>query len=69
MSSSPARCSAGDAIGGVVNLITRKRVKGLEGSVQGGTTQRGDGSHYRATLIGGFGDDEEQGFNACLNAE
>ena len=58
-----------DAIGGVVNLITRKHVTGIDGSVQGGTTQRGDGSHYRATLTAGYGDYEEKGFNIYVNGE
>jgi iron complex outermembrane receptor protein len=58
-----------DAIGGVVNLISKKNFKGLEGSVQGGTTGHGDGSHYRATLTGGVGDYREQGWNFYLNGE
>ena len=58
-----------DAIGGVVNLITKKHFKGLEGSVQGGTTEKGDGSHYRATLTAGYGDYQAQGFNIYLNGE
>ena len=58
-----------DAIGGVVNLISRKNVQGIEGSVQGGTTEHADGSHYRATLTAGYGDYREQGFNFYLNGE
>ncbi|MHC9418645.1 TonB-dependent receptor domain-containing protein [Sphingomonas citri] len=58
-----------DAIGGVVNLISRKNVQGVDGSVQAGTTARGDGSHYRATLTAGVGDYKEQGFNFYLNGE
>ncbi|WP_010543175.1 TonB-dependent receptor domain-containing protein [Sphingomonas elodea] len=58
-----------DAIGGVVNLISRKNVQGIDGSVQGGTTGRGDGAHYRATLTAGFGDYQEKGFNFYLNGE
>lgn len=58
-----------DAIGGVVNLISRKNVQGIDGSVQGGTTEYGDGARYRATLTGGFGDYKEQGFNFYLNGE
>jgi iron complex outermembrane recepter protein len=33
-----------DAIGGVINIITRKRIDGGEISVLGGTSQRGDGN-------------------------
>ncbi len=58
-----------DAIGGVVNLISKKNVQGIEGSVQGGTTERGDGSHYRATLTAGVGDYQEKGFNFYVNGE
>ncbi|MDT8760237.1 TonB-dependent receptor [Sphingomonas psychrotolerans] len=58
-----------DAIGGVVNLISKKNFQGIEGSVQGGTTEQGDGSHYRATLTAGFGDYQEKGFNFYLNGE
>ncbi|WP_416222407.1 TonB-dependent receptor domain-containing protein [Sphingomonas sp. CD22] len=58
-----------DAIGGVVNLISKKHFRGVEGSVQGGATERADGSHYRATLTAGYGDYEEQGFNVYLNGE
>lgn len=58
-----------DAIGGVVNLISKKNVQGIFGSVQGGTTEKADGSHYRATLTAGFGDYREQGFNFYVNGE
>ncbi|MDR6116073.1 MULTISPECIES: TonB-dependent receptor domain-containing protein [unclassified Sphingomonas] len=58
-----------DAIGGVVNLISKKNVQGIQGSVQGGTTEKADGSHYRATLTAGFGDYREQGFNFYVNGE
>ncbi len=58
-----------DAIGGVVNLITKKHFTGLEGSVQGGTTGKGDGSHYRATATAGFGDYQAKGWNFYVNGE
>ncbi len=58
-----------DAIGGVVNLISKKNFQGIEGSVQGGTTEKGDGSHYRATLTAGTGDYREQGWNFYVNGE
>jgi iron complex outermembrane receptor protein len=58
-----------DAIGGVVNLISRKNVQGIDGSVQAGTTEQGDGSRYRATLTAGFGDYKTQGFNFYVNGE
>ncbi len=58
-----------DAIGGVVNLISKKNFQGVEGSVQGGTTEQGDGSHYRATLTAGTGDYQQQGWNFYVNGE
>jgi iron complex outermembrane receptor protein len=58
-----------DAIGGVVNIITKKHVKGLEGSIQGGSTERGDGSRYRATLTAGIGDYDTKGWNLYVNGE
>lgn len=58
-----------DAIGGVVNLISKKNVQGVQGSVQGGATDKADGAHYRATLTAGFGDYPSQGFNFYVNGE
>ena len=52
-----------DAIGGVINFITKKDFKGL--TLNGFTdfTQQGDGSIYRLSATGGFGDLQTQGFN------
>ncbi|HEX8660755.1 MAG TPA: TonB-dependent receptor plug domain-containing protein, partial [Brevundimonas sp.] len=52
-----------DAVGGVINFITRKDYQGL--GLQGFTdaTQRGDGNIYRLSAIAGYGDLNEQGFN------
>jgi iron complex outermembrane receptor protein len=52
-----------DAVGGVINFITRKDYQGV--GLQGFTdfTQRGDSSIYRISGIAGYGDLEEQGFN------
>lgn len=58
-----------DAIGGVVNIITRKHVQGFEGGAEAGTTQRGDGSKYRAHLLAGFGDYDAQGFNVYVGGD
>ncbi|TCP31889.1 TonB-dependent receptor [Sphingomonas sp. BK235] len=58
-----------DAIGGVVNLITRRNVQGIDGSVEAGTTAHGDGGHTRATLTVGHGDYTTQGWNLYVNAE
>ena len=52
-----------DAIGGVINFITRKDFKGL--SVNGFTdfTQQGDAPIYRVSAVAGYGDLPSQGFN------
>ncbi|WP_336959719.1 TonB-dependent receptor plug domain-containing protein [Sphingobium aquiterrae] len=48
-----------DAIAGVVNLIFKKKMTGLEGSAQYGISNYGDGKKYRAALSWGtnFADD------------
>ena len=58
-----------DAIGGVVNIILKKRFQGVSGAVEGGATQRGDGPRYRANLTVGFGDYDAQGWNFYINGE
>jgi len=47
-----------DAVAGVVNLVLRKDLEGLQGSVQVGQSQRGDNQGYQASLAYGtrFGD-------------
>jgi iron complex outermembrane receptor protein len=56
-----------DAIAGVVNIITKREVKGLTGRAEAGIAQRGDGAQYRLSLTGGVGDLDEQGYNAYLS--
>lgn len=58
-----------DAIGGVVNIITRKEIKGFEGTAEGGVSERGDGGEQRLTLTYGYGDLSSQGFNIYLTGE
>ncbi len=52
-----------DAIGGVINFITRTDFEGI--SVQGFSdiTEQGGGNIYRLSGIAGYGDLDEQGFN------
>ena len=52
-----------DAIGGVINFITRKDYQGL--GVQGfvDATEAGGGNIYRLSGIAGYGDLNTQGFN------
>jgi iron complex outermembrane recepter protein len=56
-----------DAIGGVINFITRKDFKGL--SVNGFTdqTQQGDAPIYRVSGVAGYGDLPSQGFNVMAS--
>lgn len=58
-----------DAVAGVVNYIMKKQITGISGSAEGGVTQRGDGSHQRMTLTGGYGDLKSQGFNIYASVE
>ena len=56
-----------DAIAGVVNIITKRSVKGVMGRAEGGISERGDAGQYRLTLTAGVGDLDEQGFNAYIS--
>ncbi|MDC8783921.1 TonB-dependent receptor [Roseateles koreensis] len=52
-----------DAIGGVVNFITRKDFQGAEVEVYAGTTQEGGAGKRTLSLAGGFGDIARDKFN------
>ena len=58
-----------DAIGGVVNIIMKKEITGVYGTIEGGTTQRGDGGEQRATLTLGTGSLKDKGFNLYISGE
>ena len=58
-----------DAIAGVVNVILRKDYQGLAMNASYGTTQYGNGQEKRASITGGFGDLQRQGFNVLANLE
>ena len=47
-----------DAVAGVVNIVLKDDLTGIEGTAQGGISQRGDGEERRFSLAGGtrFGD-------------
>jgi len=49
-----------DAIGGVVNLITRKDFQGVEADAYVGTSQRGDGTVYDLSVTAGHKTDRGQ---------
>ncbi|MDR7332017.1 TonB-dependent receptor [Roseateles asaccharophilus] len=52
-----------DAIGGVINFITRKDFAGVDINVLAGNTSEGGANKRSATLAGGFGNYASQGFN------
>jgi len=52
-----------DAIGGVVNFITRKDYQGVQLDVYGGKTGEGGASKRTASIAAGHGDLERDGFN------
>jgi iron complex outermembrane receptor protein len=52
-----------DAVGGVINFITRKDYQGLGFSGFTDVTEAGGGSIYRLSGIAGYGDLKEDGFN------
>jgi iron complex outermembrane recepter protein len=52
-----------DAIGGVINYITKKDYKGIGATAFADITELGDSPIYRLSAIAGYGDLDEQGFN------
>ena len=52
-----------DAIGGVINFITRADYTGIDASIYGSATQHGGAGKTMATLAGGTGKLTEQGYN------
>jgi iron complex outermembrane recepter protein len=56
-----------DAVAGVVNVITKKEVKGLHLNMSSGISERGDGAEQRVDVTAGYGDLSEQGFNIYVN--
>ena len=52
-----------DAIGGVINFITRKDFRGVDLNVLAGNTSEGGANKRSATLAGGWGDYGRDGFN------
>ena len=56
-----------DAVAGVVNVITKKQVKGIHLNASAGARDNGDGGEYRLDATVGYGDLDEQGFNIYVN--
>ncbi len=52
-----------DAVGGVINFILRPNFTGLRAALKSDTTQHGGGAVFGASIVGGFGDLDSDGFN------
>jgi iron complex outermembrane receptor protein len=55
-----------DAIGGVINFILKKNYTGLEAQAFTDVTDAGGGNIRRLSVVGGFGDLNEKGFNVLV---
>jgi iron complex outermembrane recepter protein len=55
-----------DAVAGVVNIITKKQIKGFLASAQAGISEKGDAGNQRLSATYGFGSLEDNGFNAYI---
>ncbi len=58
-----------DAVGGVVNVILKKEIRGISGNVEAGASERGDAGQQRARLTVGYGSLADQGFNVYVSGE
>jgi iron complex outermembrane receptor protein len=58
-----------DAIGGVINFITRKDFQGVELNAYGLKTEEGGAGKRTASITAGFGDLAQQGFNVFAVAD
>lgn len=55
-----------DAIGGVINFITRNDYQGLTLTTGADVTQEGGGNIYHASMLGGFGDIDSDRWNVWV---
>ena len=58
-----------DAMAGVVNIILKKSFVGTRVSVEGGVATEGGAGTVHASVMHGFGDYNEDGYNAYLSLE
>ncbi|MET0265593.1 MAG: TonB-dependent receptor [Duganella sp.] len=58
-----------DAIGGVINFITRKDFQGVELNTYGNKTQEGGAGKRTASITAGYGDLDKNGFNIFAVAD
>ena len=55
-----------DAVAGVVNVITKKEIQGVNVNGSIGISSRGDGAEKRLDVSAGYGDLDNQGFNLYI---
>ena len=58
-----------DAVAGVVNVITKKEIRGFHLNASNGISQRGDAGEQRLAGTFGYGRLNEDGFNVYVSAE
>ena len=58
-----------DAVAGVINVITKKEIRGVHLNGSAGISSRGDSAEQRIDATVGYGDLREQGFNFYINGE
>lgn len=58
-----------DAIGGVVNVITKRSFEGIQFSAEAGISERGDAAEHRFTGLVGTGNLGERGWNIYVGGE
>ena len=58
-----------DAIGGVINFITKSSYQGVEASIRVGANDSGEFGKNTATLTAGFGNYDADGFNVLISAD
>ncbi|MFH7376225.1 hypothetical protein RA263_29795, partial [Pseudomonas syringae pv. tagetis] len=58
-----------DAIAGVINIILRKNFQGVEVGGGLGTATQGGLDERKASLLAGFGDLEQQGWNVLFGLD
>ncbi|MFV3517393.1 hypothetical protein ACNJD8_22540, partial [Mycobacterium tuberculosis] len=51
----------------MVNIITKRSVKGVMGRAEAGISERGYNANQRLSLTAGTGDLDEQGYNAYIS--
>jgi iron complex outermembrane receptor protein len=56
-----------DAIGGVINFITKRDFQGLVANASSDVTQDGGGNLFRYSLVGGWGDLNKDGWNVMAS--